>query len=186
MSCWGPWEPRKVHNQRRGRCLTLVLQGSAEGTSTFSPGGSGAPLAHPYLHLFNHLKQVCVLQQRWERGQAEGSAAGTVKPGTASNHPSLPGPLVRYQEGATKTLREGLCTTDPPEFGQLPSDVSPEPRSWISGRRPNSVCFLEGGGCCSSRGRDTFLSANTMISVVGLTCREGLWFHSHPQRQPVH
>lgn len=36
---------------------------------------------------------------------------------------------MRYQEGATKTLWEGLCTTDPPEFGQLPTDVSPEPGS---------------------------------------------------------
>lgn len=58
-----------------------------------------------------------------------------------------------YQEGTAKTLWEGLCTTDPPELGQLPSDVSPEPRSLISGRCPKSVCFLEGDHCRQSRGR---------------------------------
>lgn len=148
MYCWGSWEPRRVHNQSGGRCLTLVLQGSAEGTSTFTQAVLGLP--RPILTcIFSIISKRSVFCNRDGREVSpEGSKADTIKPGTVSNHPSLPGPLTMYQEGTTKTLWEGLCTTDPPEFGQLPSDVSPEPSSWISGRHPNSVCFLEGGGSC--------------------------------------
>lgn len=151
MAHWGPWEPRGVCSQRGGRCLTLVLQGSAEGASTFSPGGSGAPW--PSLTcIFSIISNRSVFCNR------DGRARSVPREGRLilSSLGQALGPQLawssqevrRYQEGATKTSWEGPCTTDPSEFGQLPSDVSPEPRSWISGRRPNSVCFLEGGGCC--------------------------------------
>lgn len=170
VACWGPWEPRRGHSQRGGRCLTLVLQGSAEGTFTLSPGSSRAP--RPTLTcIFSIISNRSVFCNRDER---VGSDPREVRLILSSLGQVLTTPACLVLSGGTKrvqeTLWEELCTTDPPEFGQLPSDVSPEPSSWISGRCPNSVCFLQGGGCFVVSGKRylPLWGCNNISSGVGI------------------
>lgn len=169
MACWGPWEPRGVCSQRGGRCLTLVPQGSAEGASTLSPGGSGAPW--PSLTcIFSIISNRSVFCNRDGRARSV-PREGRLIPSSLGQALTTPACLVL--SGGTKRVQPRLRGRG---FAQLTLQSlasclvrraqSPGPGSLADA--PTRFAFWKEEAVVSLGEEIIFLFASAMISVLGL------------------
>lgn len=152
-----PLAPRKGTLDQS--CYHLLLacplaRGRARAPTLASPPSRSTPAIYaapqdeleslPHLHLFNHFKQVCVLQQRQgEPGQCVGLSQSLPRPESPPS-PSSAQPLQHLsqeQEGAQEPAGRGFWAGDLPHLTR-PNVGNPEVRTQLLGGHCTRISSL--------------------------------------------